>query len=159
MSAKPLIIGIGNRYRGDDGLGCLIVDELKKRIFNSAEIIEHNGDPASLIDLWDGRSQVILIDAVSSGADLGTIYYFDLRQQTLPDTFRNYSTHAFGVVEAVELARVLGKLPKHIIFFGIEGESFKLDTQQSSGLEPAISALQDSISKIISHEIGESKRA
>ena len=159
MSAKTLIIGIGNRYRGDDGLGCFIVDELKKRIVDNVEIIEHNGDPASLIDLWEGRSQVILIDAVSSGAEIGTLYYFDLRQQVLPDTFRNYSTHAFGVAEAVELARVLGKLPTHIIFLGIEGENFKLDTQQSSRLQQTVKVLQDSVLKVIGHEIGESKRA
>ncbi|MFO1290603.1 MAG: hypothetical protein U1E82_08300 [Nitrosomonas sp.] len=32
MTAKILIVGIGNRYRGDDGLGCFIVDELKNRL-------------------------------------------------------------------------------------------------------------------------------
>lgn len=158
MSAKILIIGIGNRYRGDDGLGCFIADELKKQVTHDVEVIEHNGDPASLIDLWQGRSQVILIDAISSGTEIGTIHDFDLHQQALPDTFRNYSTHALGVAEAVELARALGKLPSHIIF-GIEAENFKADTHQSTQLQQAMKALQDKVLKAISHEIGESQRA
>lgn len=159
MTAKILIVGIGNRYRGDDGLGCFIVDELKKQVTHDVEVIEHNGDPASLIDLWQGRSQVILIDAVSSGAEIGTIHYVDLRQQALPDTFQRYSTHALGVAEAVELARVLGKLPPYIIFWGIEGENFETDAQQSVRLRQAITALQDRVLKAINNEIGESQRA
>ena len=131
---NTLIIGIGNRYRGDDALGCLIADEIKGQTPVDAEIIEHDGEPASLIDLLQGRSCVILIDAVSSGAQAGSIHRIDLREQALPDKFRSCSTHAFGIAEAVELARVLGKLPPKIAFYGVEGKSFSADTRSSAQL-------------------------
>ncbi len=140
-----LIIGIGNRYRGDDVLGCLIADEIKTQCPADTEVIEHDGEPASLIDLWKDRQCVILIDAVSSRAEAGTIHRIDLREQALPDQFRSYSTHAFGIAEAVELARVLNKLPPRIVFYGVEGKSFAADTQLSAPLQKAAEELRRQI--------------
>ena len=145
MINNTLIIGIGNRYRGDDALGCLLADEIKTQCPADAEVIEHDGEPAALIDLWKDRQTVILIDAVSSGTTAGTIHRIDLQQQTLPDKFRSYSTHAFGIAEAVELARVLNKLPRYIIFYGVEGKSFASDTQLSAPLQKAAKVLRQRI--------------
>ena len=150
MSAGTLVIGIGNRYRGDDALGCLIADEIKARA--NCDVIEHDGEPASLIDCWQDRQCVILIDAVSSGAQAGTIHRIDLHDKALPECFRSYSTHAFGIAEAVELARVLGRLPPKIVFYGVEGESFAADTQLSEPLKKAAEELQRQILDEISKE-------
>lgn len=124
MNPKTLVIGIGNRFRGDDALGCVLTDKIQTLCLPDVEVITHSGEPASLIDLWQTRKNVFLIDAVSSSAEPGAIHYIDLQEQGLPDNFRSYSTHAFGIAEAVELARVLGKLPPKIVFYGIEGRSF-----------------------------------
>ena len=139
MSDDTLIIGIGNRYRGDDALGCLIADQLKAA---GADAVAHDGEPASLIDLWQGRGHVILVDAVSSNAPAGTIHCIDLHAQALPEHFRSHSTHAFGVAEAVELARVLGKLPRKIVFYGVEGKSFAAATQLSDALQETAETLR-----------------
>jgi hydrogenase maturation protease len=42
----------------------------------------------------------------------------------LPAQLRGASTHAFGLAEAVELGRALGRLPERLVVYGIEGESF-----------------------------------
>lgn len=70
--------------------------------------------------------EVTLVDAVSSGAAPGTTHRVDVRTQAVPPHFRPCSTHAFGVGKAIELARVLNKLPPWIIFFGVEGNTFEL---------------------------------
>ncbi|MCB1592311.1 MAG: hydrogenase maturation protease [Alphaproteobacteria bacterium] len=153
MSSDTLIIGIGNRFRGDDALGCLMAERIKAQVSpDDAEVIEHDGEPASLIDLWQAHKAVILIDAVSSGARAGTIHHIDLREQALPDRFRSYSTHAFGIAEAVELARVLGKLPERIVFYGVEGKSFSADTELSAPLKTASEVLYSRILQNIRKE-------
>ena len=38
---------------------------------------ELEGDPTSLIDAWDGSEHVIVIDAVCSGAEPGTVHRLD----------------------------------------------------------------------------------
>ena len=147
MSIKTLVIGIGNRYRGDDALGCLIADEVRKKVPETIEVIEHNGEPASLIECWQEYSTVILIDAVSSGAPAGTIHHIDLQSHPLPVHFHNYSTHAFGIAEAIELARVLKKLPPNITFYGIEGKSFGTQLHWSAFVRKAARKLEQEISQ------------
>ncbi len=137
--ALTLIVGIGNRYRGDDAFGCIVAAELAEQVPPSVICVEHDGEPAGLMECWRGINNVILIDAVSSGAEAGQIFHFDLAQQALPETFNLYSTHAFGVPQAVELARALGKLPRNIRFVGVEGENF----DASAELSPTLSLAKD----------------
>ncbi len=134
---KTLIIGIGNPYCGDDALGCLVARELATRITPELSCVEHDGEPASLIDCWQHMERVFLIDAVSSKAEPGHIFRINLTQQALPDEFNLYSTHAFGIPQAIELARVLGKLPPNIHFFGVEGLSFAAGESLSAQVETA----------------------
>lgn len=141
MQAHTLIIGIGNRYRGDDAFGCIVASELVGTIPPNVRCIEHDGEPAALMECWRGAEKVVLIDAVSSGAEAGEIFHFNLAQQSLPEEFNLYSTHAFGVPQAVELARALKKLPPEISFIGVEGECFEAGQELSSALAKAKDAV------------------
>jgi hydrogenase maturation protease len=132
-----LIIGIGNEYRGDDAVGLIVARQLKERLVDSAIVIEQSGDGAALMEAWRGAETVIIIDAVMSGAALGTIHRFDASAQPLQkDAFR-CSTHAFGVAEAIELARTLGNFPQHLVVYGIEGKNFAAGVGLSAEVEKA----------------------
>lgn len=120
-----LIIGIGNPYRGDDGVGLRITQDIKKKSPDHVNVIEQSGDGISLMDSWKDADAVILIDAVHSGAKPGTIHRLDAHTQPIPAKFFHYSTHAFGVAEAIELARALKQLPPLFIVYGIEGKCFE----------------------------------
>jgi len=148
LSAESsLIIGIGNRHRGDDAVGCIIAERLKTRF----ETLEHDGEPASLMKAWEGRPSIILIDAVSSGEKPGTIFHFDLQKHKLPEVFRHSSTHSFGVTEAVELARVFDGLPPRVIFFGVEGKNFSIGEDMSKEVSAVLEDIQGRIIKEMEH--------
>ena len=150
MTSPPgLIIGIGNRYRCDDAFGCIVAHDMARQVPAGVTCIEHDGEPAGLIACWQHSNRVILVDAVSSGAEPGHIFHFDLAQQALPDAFNLYSTHAFGVPQAVELARVLGKLPRDIHFIGVEGENFDAGEELSPVLLESKSAVVTKISRLL----------
>ena len=74
-----------------------------------------------MIDAIEGREAAVLVDASSSGAAPGTIHRFDASAEPVPARSFRSSTHAFGVGEAIELARALGKLPGTVVVYGIEG--------------------------------------
>ena len=143
--SRTLIVGIGNRYRSDDGFGCLVANELASMVGNDVQCMEHDGEPAALMECWEDRARVLLLDAVSSGAPAGTIFQFDLTQQALPEAFNLYSTHAFGVPQAVELARALNKLPPEIRFYGVEGVCF----DAGEGLSDDLAEVKDAVIKKI----------
>jgi hydrogenase maturation protease len=135
-----LIIGIGNPFRSDDAAGVVLARLLRERVPPGVRIIEETGEGAALLDAWRDAAAVILVDAVHSGAPPGTLHRFDLRGQEIPRQFFRFSTHAFGIAEAVELARALDRLPPRLIFHGIEGKEFASGEGLSPGVERALSS-------------------
>ena len=113
---KALIIGLGNDYRSDDGVGRVVARRLRAESLDEVGILEETGEGAALIEAWRGADFVILVDAVHSGGEPGTIYRIDAQAEEIPRSFFHYSTHAFSVAEAVEMARALGQLPRRLIF-------------------------------------------
>ncbi len=119
-----VIIGVGNIYRGDDGVGLIIARQVRDAALPGVRVREESGEGAALLDAWQGASMVILCDAVRSGNAPGTIHRLEAHRQPIPSGFFRYSTHAFSVAEAVELARALGQLPPHLVLYGVEGSDF-----------------------------------
>ena len=118
------LIGVGNEFRDDDALGICVVRELRRRNPGLSKVLEASGEGSALMEAWSGAERVVIVDAVFSGNDPGTIYRFDASAEEIPRGLFHYSTHAFGVAEAVEVARRLGKLPRHLVLYGIEGKAF-----------------------------------
>ncbi len=116
-----LIIGVGNRWRRDDGVGPWVADRLRER---GLPAIEHSGEGAGLIEAWSGGGHIIVVDATSSGAAAGSLCRLDAVTAELPRHFFRYSSHLFGLAEAIATARSLGRLPERLIVHGIEGGDF-----------------------------------
>jgi hydrogenase maturation protease len=135
-----LIIGVGNEFRTDDGVGLVVARRLAG-LLPGVRVIELSGEGAALMEAWQHADRVFLVDAVSSGAAPGTIHRFDAAAQPIPTQFFSYSTHAFSVAEAIELARVLGDLPLHLIVYGIEGQAFESGVGLSASVEQAAQAV------------------
>ena len=136
--STTLVIGVGNRYRSDDAVGIIVARRLKERNLARITVIEATGEGAALIESWKAAEAVIVVDAVHSGATPGTVHRFDTRAERIPSRFFHYSTHAFGLAEAVELARTLGQLPPLLIVYGVEGKNFAAGEELSAELEKAV---------------------
>jgi len=134
---RVVIIGIGNEFGGDDAVGLVVARKLKRSTLDRVAICEENGEGTALIELWRSADLAILIDAAYSGADPGKIYRFEAHVRPIPTEFFRRSTHAFGVPEAIELARTLKRLPKRIVVYGIEGERFGAAIGLSRAVETA----------------------
>jgi hydrogenase maturation protease len=138
VGSSIAVIGVGNEYRSDDAVGIVVARRLRELLLAKITVLEESGEGAALIDSWKGATWVMLLDAVHSGAAPGTIHRFDARAAQIPTGFFHYSTHAFSVAEAIELARSLGQLPPHLIVYGIEGENFAAGVGLSHAVEQAV---------------------
>ena len=146
--AKVRVIGIGNPYRGDDGVGRLLARKVKPLLNGLADVREEDGEAAALMEAWEGAPAVILLDAVCSGGPPGTVHCLDVSERRLPNEFTPYSTHGFGLVEAVELARSLGKLPSRVWVVGIEGGSFGTETNLSKKVLAALARAAEEVKRL-----------
>ena len=135
MSDGGSLIGLGNDLRGDDAAGLLVARAARGRA-EGIEVVESSGEPIDLLDAWEGFEAVVVVDAVSSGAEPGTVHRLDAAAGPLPTPFASPSTHALGLAEAVELGRALDRLPPRLVVFGIEGAEF------SAGAEPGPAVLE-----------------
>ena len=149
MSTRPvqdeqltLVIGIGNFYRGDDALGIVVARRLKARNPDHITIVEQSGEGAALMAAWQHASSVIVVDAMKSGAQPGSIQRFDAHTEPLPSRIFPKSTHAFSLVEAIELARVLGQLPQQLIVYAVEGKNIAPGEGLSAEVEQAADELE-----------------
>ena len=132
-----LVIGVGNEIRGDDRAGLAVIDRLAAAGV-AAHLVRSDGDPLEMIDTWQGAERVVLVDAVSSGSSAGTIHRLDVGDGPLPALLASRSTHLFGIGEAVELARSLGKLPPAMLVYGIEGGAFAPGTDMGAGVTASV---------------------
>ena len=148
-AVQTLVIGVGNPMRGDDGAGCALAQRLRALKLPNVIVREESGEGASLIEAWQDAADGMVIDAAQSGAAPGTICRFDASRAPIPARFFHYSTHAFSVAEAIELARALDRLPARLIVYGIEGRDFGAGEK----LSPEVAAAIDELAMRIRHEL------
>ena len=135
---EVLVIGVGNDYRGDDAAGLIVARRLRELNLPDVRVIESDGEFTRLMEAWQDAENVILIDAMQSGAAPGTIHRFEATEQKLPASVLQSSTHAFGVAEAMAMAQALGRLPRRFIVCGIEGQHFAMGAPLSAEVARAI---------------------
>lgn len=135
------VIGIGNRFRRDDGAGLEVARRLREARPAGVEILEQEGEPAGLLEAWSHVHEALVIDGVSSGAPPGTLHRFEIGEQPLPVELFRPSTHALGVADAVELARELDRLPGRLAVYGIEGEDFAVGEGLTATVQTAVDQL------------------
>lgn len=125
--------------RGDDGAGLEAARILATSPPRGVRIVELE-TPLDLLDIWTPDDHVLLIDAVRCGLAPGTVVATDPCQGRSAALFRG-STHALGVIDAIELARALRRLPAGIRLYGIEAASFAAGAELSPAVRRAARAL------------------
>lgn len=142
-----LVVGVGNELRGDDGAGI----EIARRVREAAEregieVREHQGQPTELLDAWQRRDAVVLVDTMRSGERPGAIRRLDASSRPLPVPLGgSSSTHAFTLGDAIELGRALHRLPDRVVVFAIEGSTFGAGAGLSGELQARVPALAEAV--------------
>jgi len=102
------------------------------------------------MEAWNDADDVILVDAVLTGAPVGTVQAWDGRQ-SLASVRTNASPHGLGVAEAIEHAQALDRLPTRLRVYGIEGRRF----EPSAEISPeAQCAIEDVVRRIMADLVG-----
>jgi hydrogenase maturation protease len=73
------------------------------------------------------------------------VHRVDASEEKLPARLFRASTHHFGLADAVELARALGRLPPCTIVYGIEGARFGAGAELSPDVAAAVPQVAASI--------------
>ncbi|HEU5001775.1 MAG TPA: hydrogenase maturation protease [Actinomycetota bacterium] len=140
------VVGVGNRLRGDDGIGPAVIEALGRRCRGPhVRLVCCEGDVTELIEAWSGATSVIVIDAVQSGAPPGSLHLLPLTGIGWTHR-RPGSSHGLGIQEAVGLARQLGRVPGDLTLIGVEASQFELGAPLSqpakTGVDQVVALLE-----------------
>jgi hydrogenase maturation protease len=138
---RVVVAGIGNAYRGDDGVGPAVAAPVAE--YSGAVDVGPISEPLDLLGRFDGASLAVLIDATRSGAAPGTIHVVEWHEV---DESSATSTHALGLRRVCRLASALGKAPQRVVVVGIEGEDFADGTRLS---HPVVNAVPRAARQIV----------
>jgi hydrogenase maturation protease len=140
-----LVIGIGNPDRGDDAIGRSVARTLRARVAPVVRVIEQDGEATALLAELQTAQRAWLVDAAQSSAPPGTISRIDCAAEGLALPSGTVSSHGFGVVEAIALARALDVLPKQCVVYAIEAADFTAGTAPSSEVVQAAEEVAERI--------------
>lgn len=153
---KAVVIGIGNPDRGDDGAGVATTALLRDRALPAGVVIvDGDGDPARLLDAWDGADLAIVVDAVHSHtAAAGHVHRFTVGNGGLPAVCGGAPTsHGLGPGDAITLAAALDRLPGELLVFAIEGDRFDLGDAMSAAVAAGAARVADEIAQLVVHAL------
>ena len=140
------VIGVGNRWRSDDGIGLVVAARVRDLAPAGVEVAEREGEPTGLLNAFEDARAVVVVDAVSSGAPPGTLHRLDAASAPLPHELFRRSTHHLGLPEAVELARALGRLPAQLYVVGVEGSNWEAGDRLSA---PVAAAVENAVAAVL----------
>ncbi|MFF4550109.1 hydrogenase maturation protease [Streptomyces sp. NPDC001435] len=151
---RIVVIGVGNDFRHDDGVGWAVLAQLRERAGKrplppGTVLATCDGDPARLIGLWEGAALAVVVDAAHAHPGTpGRVHRLELDARTVARP-SSTSSHGLGLGEAVELARVLGLLPGQLVVYAVEGA----ETSFGRGLSPAVDAAVDTLADTVETEV------
>lgn len=126
MSAPPrlIVIGVGNRDRGDDAVGPIVCDLVNDQQLPGIRTIVFEGSVLDLPVHWSTPDRVVIVDATEPAGQPGRITEFNGLSDD-PIAPGSLSTHTIDVGTAIKLARALDRLPTQLRIVGIEGAQFE----------------------------------
>jgi hydrogenase maturation protease len=119
---KTLVIGLGNPILGDDGVGWVVAEEVRKQLPAGLPVdvdcLSLGG--ISLMERMIGYQRAILIDAFISEEQEGSIVLSKLDELPNYSAFHLTSAHDMSLQNAMEMGRQLGaELPVEVTVVGV----------------------------------------
>lgn len=165
---KTLVVGLGNPILGDDGVGWKVAEEVRRQLPSlrlrrlapqaAAPMLAGAGvweDPEgddvdveflsvggiSLMERLIGYERAILVDAVESDQEIGSLIVSDLNEMPDYSAFHIASAHDTSLQNALKLGRAMGaSLPEVVTVVGIAtGRIFDFSEELSMPVAGAVS--------------------
>lgn len=153
---RTLLLGLGNPILTDDGIGVLVVEEVRSRLpeDTTIDVTEVSVGGLTLMETMIGYDRVILVDAFqkSNDAHPGKVHKMTLEElKSISPTQHSASVHDASLVTALETGKKMGlSLPDEITIFAIEVENVMEFSDQPT---PSVAAAIPKVAEAVLAEI------
>ena len=141
-----LVLGMGNILLTDEGLGVRALESFRARyeIPDGVELLDGGTTGMGLLDDIGGRAQLLVLDAVQTGAPPGTLAV--LRDDQVPVYFRRRATpHQLGLSDVLATLELAGEKPASVTVLGLVPDSLDLSLELSATILARLGDLVDAL--------------
>jgi hydrogenase maturation protease len=146
-SRSPLLIlGLGNLLCSDDGVGAVAARMIAetRNIPDGVQVLDGGTLGLALLPYLEDAAQAILVDAIETDAEPGTLVRLD-GDEVGPAVASRLSVHQVGVADLIEAARWRGRIPPTLVLLGVVPETTELGVTLSPRVQAALPALLASV--------------
>ena len=143
---RNTVIGVGNLLRADDGVGIYAAHRLKEKR-PDIEVVDISTASIEMLEFIRGRDNVVIIDAIKTGAEPGTIHR--ITPQELRSTSFT-SSHSLNLSSVLLLGCQLYKdeMPKKLVILAVEAEDINsYSSELTTKVQLAIPKLLEDVGK------------
>ena len=148
--APILVMAVGNILRQDDGFADAVLRRLEAmELPADVELFDAGTSAIDLMDIFNAREKLIVLDAVRGGQAPGTLYRFspaEVEAEALPMN----SLHQVGLIETLRLGELVDCKPGETVVIGVQPEA----TGLGIGLSPGVAAAVEGAVELVLKEIG-----
>lgn len=143
LSGRVVIAGIGNRMRGDDGLGPALIDRLQGRV--AAVLIDCAEVPERYLGAIAEQApqSVLLIDAVDLGAAPGSVAVLGAGE--LPDRLSTTHNTSLGLL----MHYLEAEAGAGVTLLAVQPAQLECDSPVSPQVEASVDALADLLAEVM----------
>jgi hydrogenase maturation protease len=143
------ILGLGNRIRGDDGVGCAVVDLLMQtRDLPEYVHLFENGTGDLFDAIFSNKyERVILIDAAEINRQPGEWICLNADRLTWKADDKDHSCngHWLSLVNMLALGHALHALPRELLVYAVQPMAIEWTGTLSEPVREAVSEISESI--------------
>ena len=133
MNPTITILGLGNILLQDEGVGVHAVNMFQERytVPDYVEIVDGGTAGLDLLQYFEGRDKVLIVDAVDFKEDPG--YIGVLENEAIPARFgTKTSMHHLGLLEVLSVTKLLDSLPRELCLIGIQPKDIELSLDMTT---------------------------
>jgi hydrogenase 3 maturation protease len=143
------IVGVGNRLKGDDFAGSLVLKKLKSKLVQGRGLLLLDAEAAPENFTEEvrafGPDAVVFVDSALMGYSPGTVKLVDLQETEYP----YFSTHN---VPLKLLSRVMGDIRRSFLL-GIEPKTTEFGEEMSSEVKLACESVVQAVHNVLTEEV------
>ena len=161
MNKKFGVIGIGNPFQGDDGIGPFIIQKIDMKQWNHVfDIVDGGTGGMNLYHIFSSYAVVLLVDAVDFKQSPGKCCFFsstDISASQRKD--EEISTHSFDLDQIIDMIKQTQTDPPKIYVFGVQPKTVSMSNSFSNEVQKKIprllAQLEQRIQWIIENDLKE----
>lgn len=144
LKGKVLILGIGNRFRGDDGAGPLLLKYMKGKVKET--LLDVGEEPLNYLEVIQSEAPdtILVFDTAEMGKVPGSIERIDIEKLSKSTTVSTHSIPIYQILKFIEM-----RTNANIVLFGVQAGTLELGGEVSPQVENAVKRFAEELIEVL----------